>query len=198
MTLNNYIQKAINYKQYRNLLQDLMAQGKTTGDNQSEEYLHYAKLNLQRMLRLEKTTVLSTDLTKACASVTKEVVWLVITEGWCGDAAQNIPVFEKITEICDKIELKLILRDEHPELMNAYLTNGSKAIPKLICVEKVSGKELFVWGPRPADLQTLVMDLKAEGASLEDKSLQVQKWYNADKTLSVQAEFTTLLRNFLS
>lgn len=198
MTLNNYIQKAINYKQYRNLLQDLMAQGKTTGDNQSEEYLHYAKLNLQRMLRLEKTTVLSTDLTKACASVTKEVVWLVITEGWCGDAAQNIPVFEKITEICDKIELKLILRDEHPELMNAYLTNGSKAIPKLICVEKASGKELFVWGPRPADLQTLVMDLKAEGASLEDKSLQVQKWYNADKTLSVQAEFTTLLRNFLS
>lgn len=188
-----YLAKAMDYGQYRNLLQDLMAQGKTTGHTQSEAYLGYAKLNLQRMQRLEKTAELSPEMKQTLSAVRNDLIWLVITEGWCGDAAQNLPYFEKMEQFCPEISLKLILRDDHPELMDRYLTNGARSIPKLICLEKNSGTELFLWGPRPAELQTLVMEMKKNNVSSEEKSLVVQKWYNADKGAQLQKEFIQLI-----
>lgn len=198
MILESYIAKAMSAAQYHNLLNDLMAMGKTTGHNQSELYLGYAKINLQRMLRLEKTTELSEELKATVALIKKTYTWLIVTEGWCGDAAQNIPVFEKIEQAFPLIELRFVLRDEHPELMELYLTNGSRSIPKLICVDKETGVEIFTWGPRPAELQNLVMELKTQGVTTEEKGLQIQKWYNTDKTLSLQKEFIRLISDFLS
>lgn len=187
----------MSYRQYHDLLQDLWVQGKTTGNNQSEASLGYAKLNLQRMQRLEKTTELTAELKAVCANVHEEFIWLVITEGWCGDASQNLPVFEKIELACPHITLKLVLRDENPELMDRYLTNGTRSIPKLICIKKETGQELFIWGPRPTELQHIVTELKNNHVSSEEKSLIVQKWYNADKTQSVQKEFTQLVSELI-
>jgi hypothetical protein len=188
------LNKAMSYTQYRNLLQDLFAQGKTTGNNQSEEYLGYAKINLQRMQRLEKTTQLSEDLRSALSKITKSYIWLVITEGWCGDAAQNLPVLHLLAQEFKVIELKLILRDEHLEVMDQYLTNGSRSIPKLICLEKDSLKEKFVWGPRPAVLQDIVIQMKKENKPKSEKGLVTQNWYNMDKTRSLQLELLNLVR----
>lgn len=184
------------YRDYRHLLDTLMQQGKTTGDNQSEQYLNYAKLNLQRMRRLEKVTVLTPELQKLLQTLSTPLTWLVITEGWCGDAAQNLPVLEKMAEANAGITLRLVLRDAHPELMDRYLTNGARAIPKLICLD-AKGQEVFTWGPRPAALQHLVMDMKQNNVSAEDKALAVQQWYNADKTQAMQDEFVALLAGLL-
>lgn len=193
---------AMSYKAYKSLLEKLLAEGKTTGKNQSAEFLNYAKINLQRMSRLEKTTLLIPDLTKALQNIQRSYTWLVITEGWCGDAAQNLPVFELIEKACPTITIKIVLRDEHPELIDRYLTNGSRSIPKVICFKKdeQSGgenKEQFVWGPRPNGLQQLVLQWLKGGISKEEKGLLVQKWYNEDKTLSLQKELLNLVNTLL-
>lgn len=188
MITQNLLHSALTYNEYKNLLEGLLKQGKTTGANQSEEYLNFAKINLQRMHRLEKTIQISDELKDSVTNLNQAYVWLVITEGWCGDASQNLPVLNKIAELNPRIELKFILRDENPEIMNLYLTNGAKSIPILICLEKDSLKELFVWGPRPQALQHIVTELLKQGVSKEEKGIITQKWYNEDKSLSLQAE----------
>ncbi len=199
MITQELIDGAMTYEQYKKLLEDLLHQGKTTGPNQSEEYLNYAKINLQRMQRLEKTITLNTELSDALANIKSPYTWLIITEGWCGDASQNLPVLNLIGKACPNINLKLILRDEHPGLIDQYLTNGARAIPKLICLKKdlATGNtytEVFVWGPRPAALQKIVMELKKENVPVAEKGLITQNWYNADKTQSLQEELLKLAR----
>jgi hypothetical protein len=197
MITQDHIDRGMSYPQYSKLLSDLMAQGKTTGTNQSEAYLNYAKLNLQRMHRLEKTTELTEELKSALAKISRSYTWLVLTEGWCGDAAQNLPVLHAIEQICPNITVTLLLRDENLDVMDQYLTAGSRSIPKLICLKKddVSGvlKEVFTWGPRPEGAQTLMLELKAGNVSHDERSLQIQKWYNTDKTLSTQNELLALI-----
>jgi hypothetical protein len=199
MITEQTLKAAMSYLQYKTLLEDLLRQGKTTGPNQSHEYLDYAKINLQRMNRLEKTVVLIDDLKFVLSKIKTPYTWLVLTEGWCGDAAQSLPILYHIEKECSFIHLKLILRDEHPGIMDLYLTNGSKSIPKLICLsgdlsEKSAYKEHFSWGPRPAGLQEIVVKLKKENAPKEKKGLLTQTWYNADKTLSAQKELLNLVR----
>lgn len=195
--MKTYVNKAINYKEYVDLLDGLMAEGKTTGTNQSEDYLNYAKLNLARIHRLNKTATLTSELKSALQKVKSKFIFLVLTEGWCGDAAQNIPTLHLIEEECKNIELKLILRDENLDLMDRYLTNGGRSIPKLICLEKESLKELFTWGPRPEAVQQTVLELKEKQVSLMEKAEIVHKWYAVDKTLSLQSELKVLVEKYL-
>lgn len=195
--MKTYVDKAINYKEYVDLLDGLMAEGKTTGTNQSEDYLNYAKLNLARIHRLNKTATLTSELKTALQKVNSEFIFLVLTEGWCGDAAQNIPTLHLIEQECKNIELKLIFRDENLEVMDRYLTNGGRSIPKLICFDKVSLKEIFTWGPRPEAVQQTVLELKEKNATLMEKAEIVHKWYAADKTLSLQRELKELVEKHL-
>lgn len=190
----NDLEKAFSYAEYRNLLDTLMAQGKTTGPDQSESMVEYGKMNLQRMQRLEKTVELTEELKSALDNLQEEIIFLVLTEGWCGDAAQNVPVFYFMQQYSSKVELKLLLRDENMALIDQYLTNGSRAIPKLICIEKETLKELFVWGPRPAPCQELAMQLKQRHATSKEKGEQVHLWYARDKTQTLQKEFVELLK----
>jgi hypothetical protein len=187
------IENAMSYDTYVALLQKLLSEGKTTGAHQSEEYFAYAKINLQRMQRLEKTVSLNPDLKTVLSNVRNNYTWLIITEGWCGDAAQNLPVFHLIEKECPHIELRLVLRDEHPKLMDDYLTNGSRSIPILICLEKNTLKQFFVWGPRPAELQQIAVKLVKDKVPKIEKGIIVQQWYNTNKTESVQREMLALL-----
>ncbi len=195
--MENYIQKALDYPGYIKLLEGLMEQGKTTGENQSADMLNYAKLNLARIHRLEKTTEILPELKELIKKINKTYTWLIITEGWCGDAAQNITPLYFMSLLNPKIKVALVLRDENLELMDRYLTNGGRSIPKLICLDDQL-KEVFNWGPRPEAAQNLVKELLANKASLEEKSFASQKWYNADKTVSLQKEFFDLINKHMS
>jgi hypothetical protein len=193
MILQSSIDKAMSYSEYRLLLDSLLEQNKTTGADQSEEMIHYAKLNRQRMQRHEKNLVISDDLKRVITSVHKKIIFLVLTEGWCGDASQNVPAFHFIEKLSSDIELKLLLRDENPEIMDQYLTSGSRSIPKLICLEKDSLNELFVWGPRPAPCQQIMLDMKAKNASKKERGEAIHLWYARDKSETLQKEVAELL-----
>lgn len=193
-TLNGYSAKGMTYPQYRELLETLMKEGKTTGPDQSEMMVNYAKLNLQRMQRIEKTLVLTEDLKTALKAITKPYTALILTEGWCGDAAQNIPLFYHMERENPNFRVRLLLRDEHLELMDRYLTNGGRSIPKVICTDD-EGKEIFTWGPRPKTAQDFVMEAKNKGIAKEEMANQLHGWYAKDKLLSSQKEITEMLQH---
>jgi hypothetical protein len=189
------IKNAFSYSNYLELLNELFIQGKTTGETQNEAMLNYAKMNLQRMNRLNKTAKLSEEILSSINSVERDQTWLLITEGWCGDAAQNLPVINKIAEASSKIELKIILRDENLDVMDQFLTNGGRSIPKLIILDTKTLDVLGTWGPRPDIAQKMVLDFKKNpDGDYQEFQKQLQLWYAKDKTSSQQIEFTKLIQ----
>lgn len=189
------------YQEYRDQIDELFAQGKTTGDNHSEAMLNYTKLNIFRMKRLDKTTRLSEDVLTQIQQENRQLTWLVITEAWCGDAAQIIPVLNRLAEENDNIDLRLILRDEHPQVMDQFLTNGARSIPILIVLDADTLEVINSWGPRPVEVQKMVMDAKAEAESKPEESKEIwdeakknaQIWYTKDKTRTIQEEILEIM-----
>ena len=189
---------AYSYSAYRQLLDGLMAQNRTTGATQTDELVQYTHLNIQRMQRIDKTVELLPELRTALAALPAHYVWLVLTEGWCGDAAQVLPVLEAVAQAsAGRLTTHYLLRDEHLDLMDRYLTNGSRAIPKLIVLHADTLTEVTHWGPRPAPALELAARLKQEGISHDDFLLQLHGWYAKDHTLSTQRELLELLRSLL-
>ena len=187
------LKNAITYKSYKNLVSNLLFEGKSTGPIQSEALTNYSLLNDRRMKRLDKTIIILEKTINKITTVTKTQTWLIITEGWCGDAAQNIPVINKMAELNKNIQLKLVLRDEHLTLMDLFLTNGGRSIPKLIALDK-NNNILFTWGPRPTVATNMVAEYKEKHGSLDAKFKQdLQVWYNKDKGKSVQEDFIGLI-----
>lgn len=186
---------AYTYQAYRQLVDELLAQGKTTGPEQSEELTAYTDLNVKRMERLDKTVQVQPALAAAAAGLQGHYLWLIITEGWCGDAAQLVPIMEAVAQAsAGHLTTRYVLRDEHPELMQSYLTGGGKAIPKLLVVNPDTLLEITHWGPRPAPAQTLLHKLKAEGATHEEYAREIHTWYAHDRTQTTQTELLALVQ----
>ncbi|MDP5106045.1 MAG: thioredoxin family protein [Polaribacter sp.] len=196
--MKNIIEKSlknsISYQEYRDLVYSLLAENKSTGPEQSEELTNYSLLNATRMKRLDKTIKISDETKNEIQQITAPQTWLLITEGWCGDAAQNLPVINKMADLNANIHLKLVLRDENLELIDLFLTNGGRAIPKLIALDK-DHNVINTWGPRPTVATEMVADYKAKHGALDAKFKEdLQVWYNKDKGQSTQEDFIQLLK----
>jgi len=197
------VEKAHSYKDYRKLVDDLFVKNKTTGNDHSSAMLNYTKLNLSRMNRIDKRSRLTDTTLEKLAKIKKPVIWLVLTEGWCGDAAQIVPVLNHMASENEHITLRFILRDENLEIADAFLTNGARAIPKILVVDAATLEVLTTWGPRPTEMQKMVMDAKAASlatidekerkAIMEASANNLHLWYAKDKTLAIQTEFLEVL-----
>jgi hypothetical protein len=183
------------YSEYRKLVSDLLKEDKSTGNEQSPALTNYSMLNETRMNRLEKTLKIAPENIERLKALKHDYIWLVISEGWCGDAAQLLPLFEKMVEESDgKLEMKIVLRDENEDLMNLFLTNKGKAIPKLIVIHKETGGALAHWGPRPKGAADLISNYKKEhGAIDEQAKTDLQLWYLHDKGMSSQQEIMGMM-----
>ena len=192
--ITNSINKSISYAEYRSLISNYAQVGKTTGLISTPDYINYTKLNESRMHRLDKTIEVTQETKALLENLSKEYIWLVISETWCGDAAQVVPVINKMAEVASKIDLRIVLRDENEDLMNLFLTNGTKSIPKLIIIEKETGEVIGDFGPRPTQAKQLIIDYKAaHGVVDETAKIELQKWYLADKGVSIQNEINALI-----
>ena len=192
--LKEGLNNSMSYQDYRSLMGELVKTQATTGVDQSEEMVAYTVLNEQRMKRWDKTIKVSAEAQETIASFKGDVTWLVLAECWCGDAAHVIPVINKVAECSANIHLKLVLRDENDALMQQFLTNGGKSIPKLIMIDNTSGEVLNTFGPRPTVATKLVQDYKTEhGAVTEELKENLQMWYNKDKGQSTIADLLVLL-----
>jgi hypothetical protein len=187
--LNSYT-----YAEYRKIIGDLLAEGKASGDLQSEDLVHYSILNETRMNRLEKTVVVLDEVAEKLKSLKKNYIWLVISESWCGDAAQLLPVFNKMALVGDKIKIKIVFRDENPELMGMFLTNGAKSIAKLIILDQSTQEFIADFGPRPKGASDLLKNYRKKFGIIDETiKTELQLWYLHDKGFSTQKEIAALM-----
>lgn len=185
---------SMSYSEYRTLMAQLLEDQSTTGLDKSLDLVAYTVLNEHRMKRWDKTVKVTTDAQEKIAAFKGDVTWLVLTESWCGDAAHVIPVIQKVAELNSNINLRLVLRDENDALMQQFLTNGGKSIPKLIMIDTESGNVLGTFGPRPTEATQLVNHYLAEhGMISEEFKETLQAWYNKDKGQNTIADLVALL-----
>jgi hypothetical protein len=183
--------KTYTYTEYRALIDSLSADNKTTGDNHSEAMLGHTSMNITRMNRLDKKTVINEELASKIKA-SGEQTWVVLSEAWCGDAAQNLPYLNKLAELNPKITLTIILRDKNLDIMDDFLTNGGRSIPKVIALDPAK-YVLFQWGPRPEVMQTKYNALKKDGLEYAEISKTIHTMYAKDKGVAVQSDFLALL-----
>lgn len=193
--IQNSLKTAKTYSEYKEMILQLIKDGKSTGGDQNESLYNYTKLNNQRMKRLDKQTKLSESALTKAQRIQKDFTWLVLTESWCGDAAQTLPVINKFAEANANINLKVVLRDENEDLMNKFLTNGSKSIPKLIVLDNTSNKVVGSWGPRSEMASKMVSDYKEKNGKIDDQfKIDLQNWYNEDKGSNIEKELVDLIK----
>lgn len=183
---------AMNYEAYKMLVRDLVQHKKTTGVDTSAEKIALTKLNASRLKRLDKTITISEAAMEHFRNIPSSQTWLLIAESWCADAVQTIPVLHKITSVNPKLKLKIVLRDDNEVLMNHFLTNGARSIPKLLILDE-DYTVLDTWGPRSKNATELVVNYKEAHGAIDDtfkRNLQV--WYNQDLGKSIVDDLVAL------
>lgn len=120
---------------------------------------------------------------------------LVISEDWCGDASNTVPVLARLAEALPGFELRVVKRDENVELMDAHLTAGSRSIPLALLLRDdftVAGQ----WGPRPSELQRFVLTEKRAGLRpAGDIYRDVRAWYARDRGETTIRELLSLVES---
>ena len=209
MNLLEKLAQSMTYAAYQQLVSDLNAQNLVTGPVQNDGLLTYSRLNQKRMERLDKTTHVLPEVTeKLVSNIQAPITWLTITEGWCGDAAQIVPVIEAVAKTVPIVSHKLLLRDEHTDLIDQFLTNGGRAIPKVLFVD-AEGNVLGHWGPRPKGAQPIMERFKeqTQGKELEPAErehlfemakTELHTWYAHNKTVDIQNELADAVLASLS
>jgi hypothetical protein len=186
---SKYIEASIDWEAYLHITDSLLALGKTTGPNQSKAMVDYTRLNMQRTRRWMKQYQPSKALLGRVSAM-PPAIWLVLTEPWCGDAAHNIPPMVKMALFHPTIQLRFLFRDEHSELMDHFMTDGGRSVPKLIVLHPDTLKIIGTWGPRPASFQKMVMDYKAQPSMpAMDFYESLHARYNKDKQEELEKEF---------
>ena len=182
-----YFSNGITFETYhQNMIEEVESKSES-------EYAQYIPMNLQRSKRILKTFQLQDSLKETLRNLNHKINWLVISEHWCGDASQIMPVIHSIAEASEgKINLKIVYRDSN-ELINHHLTNGGKSIPKIVQLDE-EFNFLKEWGPRPILAQQLIDELKASGTELQEVIEKIHKWYADDKTVLTQKEIEELLK----
>jgi hypothetical protein len=183
----------MNYREYIQKVVNELAADPGKLSNEEKELFEYKKLNMQRSSRIERTYDVSGELESLIKNIKDKQIWMVITEGWCGDSAQILPYIVKMAEVNSNIDLRILLRDSNPDIMDLYLTNGTKSIPRLVVFD-IEGNELFTWGPRPKVLQSLIHQWKREGIVRPELYEKLHLWYSRDKGKEIEAEITEILK----
>lgn len=187
------LSEGIGYQQYRALFEaEVEAHRQGSQDPRLVTYGDYITLNWQRSLRVEKTFEPSEEARRAMESIAEEQTWMVLTESWCGDSAQTLPVLHRLASLSPKVRFVIMQRDTHSDIMDLYLTAGARAIPKLVAFN-ADGEELFRWGARPAAAQALVEEHKQNNTPREEMYAAVHLWYAKDHGRSTEAELAALV-----
>lgn len=186
--------EAMTYEEFRSMVDRFALEGRTSGPEQKESYIDYTILNSRRMKRWDKTFKLGDQTAEQLANLKSNTNWLVFTETWCGDAAPTMPVMNKIALQSPNIELRVLLRDEHLDLMDHFRTNGNLSIPKLISFDGETGRVKGEWGPLPSEATRIAADFKKENGKLTAEfKEELQRWFNQDRGKDTLSDMMRLL-----
>ncbi|MEN1785543.1 MAG: thioredoxin family protein [Bacteroidota bacterium] len=197
-TYNFLLQKALDqafsYNDFRDFVSELAKANTHTGTPKTESLAQYTRLNDKRMARWDKTLNVDPITISKITSPDYKVTWLVLTESWCGDAAPSLPVMHQLATALPWLAFRIILRDQHPALMDQFLTNGSRSIPKLIALREDTQEVVGTWGPRGAQATAMVKTQKEQYGKLTPEFKQeLQVFYNKDKGQDILNDLVALL-----
>ncbi len=165
MNLKSYFEKGVPVEKFEELL----------GDNKKIHELHYRKFNPdnEKINKIKSVAVINI---------------IVITEPWCGDSLASLPVLKKMGEINGKWKIKVVLRDENPELIDRFLTNGGRSIPVFLFLEE-DFSLIFKWGPRPRSAQKIFDEsrekLKTGEVDRSVVNIKIRKFYATDRGVEI-------------
>ena len=163
-------------------------------DRVARRYHFYSKYNDERSGRVKEAYVMNTDFRATLEAINEPQLWMIITEDWCVDSAYTLPIFYAAAVSNSQIKIRILPRDSNLDIMDQYLTNEARSIPKLV-IFTMEGQELGVWGPRPATLQAMRKEMKDAGESGNIISQKSVEWYEAGGWREVEKELNILLRN---
>jgi len=161
--------------------------------HEEDPYAQYLVINQQRVKRIKQRLHLEPETEMAALNAKPGTKWLILNEHWCGDGAQIVPVQAAIALASKgRIEARVLFRDQNLELMDQFLTNGGRSIPKTIQLDS-EFRVTTSWGSRPAEAQELVMRVKADPERAHLYSEELHKWYAVDRQQAIQSELRMLL-----
>lgn len=192
-TLPEAFENALSYAEYLDAWRAHLATPKKELDKTGRIYQYYALYNQGRSTDVAEAFAPSADMLRVLSKIDAPVHWLVLTEDWCGDSAFSLPIIVALAEQNQHVTLRVLLRDDNLDLMDRYLTNGTRSIPKLIAFDPETGRELFQWGPRPVELAEARELWKAEGADGKEITKRGVAWYEDGGWHLVEDELVALL-----
>ncbi|HHY44883.1 MAG TPA: thioredoxin family protein [Firmicutes bacterium] len=90
---------------------------------------------------------------------------LALSESWCGDCVENVPVFAKVAQEYPFLELLIVPRDTNMDIMDRYLTNGKPTIPVFVFFDE-SGEEFGRFVERPPGAHKFMEEARSRLAGL--------------------------------
>ena len=189
---NDRIQAGLTPEKYHQVLVDQAAAKENDLTEEAAEKLQFTQLNLHRTNRITRTFKVAPELAVLLARIDKPQTWMLLTEPWCGDSAQCLPYISAMASLNTNIQLHLILRDENLDIMDDFLTNGSRSIPRLVIFDK-DGNELVQWGPRPQEAQKVFMESKEAGHAKPEILEKLHLFYGRNRGKALIAEFENII-----
>jgi len=184
----------LTYADYRAQWREQKDQSAEGLDPDERKTLHYLNYNWERQAHVHDNYTPSDDLQEAANTIEAPQLWMVLTEPWCGDSAFLLPVIAEAADLSDNVTLRILLRDDNLDVMDQYLTDGSRSIPKMAAFTD-GGEELFVWGPRPEGARQKFAELQEEH---DDKMEMVKKliaYYEDGAWRETDAELAAAVQN---
>jgi hypothetical protein len=184
----------LSYADYRAQWREQKDQSAEGLDPDERKTLHYLNYNWERQAHVHDNYTPSDDLQDAMDAIEEPQLWMVLTEPWCGDSAFLLPVIAEAAQRSENVTLRILLRDDNLDVMDQYLTGGSRSIPKMAAFAE-DGEELFTWGPRPEGARQKFAELQE---AYDDKMEMVKKlvaYYEDGAWRETDAELATAVQN---
>lgn len=116
---------------------------------------------------------------------------LVLSEDWCGDAVNSVPVVQRLVERVPGLDLRILSRDANPDVMDAHLTGKSRSIPVVMMLD-ADFRERGWWGPRPRELQEWVLG-PGRGLAGDERHREIRRWYARDGGRKILEEVVQMM-----
>jgi hypothetical protein len=188
---DGWIHAGLTYAEYLASWRETLLISLADLDKDARKLVYYARYNIERHDRIRDTYRPSDRLIEAGEAVQTPQIWLMLTEDWCVDSSYALPAIAAAAQAANA-ELRIMRRDEHPDVMDAYLTNGTRSIPKLVAFD-MNGNELFQWGSRPEALVRQREEWVSDGRTKGEMSAAAAEWYESDNLASIDAELAELV-----
>jgi hypothetical protein len=187
----------LTYEEYRSDWKRQLDASPPEDADASERRMHYyLQYNWDRQAHVHETYSPSEELRSEVGDIESPQLWMILTEPWCGDSAFQLPVIAEAASLSDAVTLRILHRDDHLDLMDQYLTDGSRSIPKVVAFSG-AGEELFEWGPRPDGATQRYRSLKQEYDDKNEIIAELLKYYNDGGWREVDEELVAALRSIV-